>query len=155
MANKILEDIAASAAMEITLNALASSVVGVGRQSTIIDNTTNRYRDILLYVKLTQGTSPTGGRGANVYFIRDDDDGHRGDGAGAGDAGITVLNLPLIGGVINKASPATDEIMYGEFLIHRPGPKWGIAIVHDTGVNLKNTDGDHWARYIGLNPEIQ
>ena len=57
--------------------------------------------------------------------------------------------------MINKASPATGEIMYGEFLVRRPGPTWGIVIVQDTGKDLNVTGSNHWVRWIGLNPEVQ
>lgn len=50
----------ASTALTISLGGLASSTVGAGRQSDIVDNTVNRYQDVLLFVKLKQGTTPTG-----------------------------------------------------------------------------------------------
>lgn len=155
--SEIMEKFGSSTALTITLASLASSAAGVGRQSTIVDNTTNRYRDVLLYIKIKQGTSPTGSRSVKVYGIRDDNNAtnHRTDGAGAIDAGLTVLNAPLIGVGMNKSSPATGDLIYIECLFHRPGPKWGIAIVHDTGVALDATGGNHWARYVGINPENQ
>ena len=155
--NEISDRFDASTAFTITLAALATSTAGVGRQSTIVDNTANKYLDVLVYVKLKQGTSPTGNRAAFVYLIRDDNNAtnHRSDGAGASDAGLTVQNAMLLGSMVNKGTPATGDLLYGEFLVHRPGPKWGIAIVHDTGVNLDSTESNHWARYVGLNPDIQ
>lgn len=157
MPNEIKDKYAASSALTITLASLATSTAGVGRQSTIVDNSSSKYQDVLIYVKITQGTTPSGSKSVQVYLIRDDNDGtnHRTDGAGASDAGLTVLNAQLIGVMRNLATPSTGEVMYGEFLIHRPGPKWGIAIVHDTGVNLNATGGNHWVRYVGLNPEVQ
>jgi hypothetical protein len=32
---------------------------------------------------------------------------------------------------------------------------WGIAISHDTGVNLNSTSGDHAVYFVGENPEAQ
>lgn len=155
MANEIKAKFSSSAALNITLASLASSAVGVGRQSDIVDNTVNRFQEILIYVKLKQGTSPSGNKSAQIYLIRDDNAGHRSDGAGVSDAAITVLNAALIGVMQNKSSPATGEEMYGEFRIVNPGPKWGIAIVHDTAVNLDATGGNHHVKFIGVNPEIQ
>lgn len=157
MANEIKDLIGASTALTITLASLATSTAGVGRQSTIVDNTTARYQLITLYFKIKLGTSPTGNKSVQVYFIFDDNNAtnHRTDGAGASDAGLTVLNAPLIGVMIDKASPATGDLLYGEFKVKNPGPKWGIAIVHDTGVNLDATEGNHWYRYVGSNPEVQ
>src|SRR4029079_15117252 len=104
-----------------------------------------------------QGTNPIGNRGAQVYLIRDDNHGsnYRSDGATDVDAALTVLNAQFIGGLANKSTPATGDAVFGEFLVHRPGPKWGIAIVHDTGVALDATAGSHYLRFVGLNPEVQ
>ncbi|OHD27818.1 MAG: hypothetical protein A2Y38_25085 [Spirochaetes bacterium GWB1_59_5] len=157
--NEITDRFDASTALTITLASLASSLSGAGRQSTIVDNTANKYLDVLLYVKITQsGTvTPTGNKAVYVYLIRDDNHAtnHRSDGAGAADAALTVQNAELIDTIVNKSSPATSEILYGEVLIHRPGPKWGIAIVHDTGTGLHATEANHWVRFVGLNPDVQ
>jgi len=124
----------------------------------LVDNSSDRYQDVLVYVKITQGTSPTGNRTVQVFLLRDDADSstpHITDGAGENNAGLTVQNAQLIGVMMNKASPTTGDVLYGEFVVNRPGPKWGIAIVHDTNADLKATDADHWVRYVGLNPEVQ
>lgn len=146
----------ASTALTITLASLASSTAGVGWQSTIVDNTTNRYQDVLVFFKIKQGTSPTGDKSVKVYLIRDDNHAtnHRSDGAGASDAALTVLNAKLIKTVFNKSAPATGEEVYGDILINRPGPKWGIAIVQSTGVPLDSNGANHWVRFIGLNQEF-
>lgn len=157
MANEIKDKFAASTALTITLASLASSTAGVGRQSDIVDNTTNRYQSVLLFVKIKLGTTPTGNKGAYVYLIRDDNNGtnHRSDGAGATDAAITILNAQLVGVLINKSSPSTGDVLYGEFLVDRPGPKWGVAVVHDTVAAFDSTGSNHWVRYVGMNPEVQ
>lgn len=155
---EIKDKFSTSAALTITLASLASSTSGVGRQSTLVDNSTTRYQDLLVYVKLTQGTTPTGSKAAYAYLIRSDKDAttpHRTDGAGASDAAWTALNARLVGVLRNKTSPATGDVLYGEFAISAPGPEWGIAIVHDTGVALNATAGNHWVRWIGRNPESQ
>lgn len=156
-ASEINDLIGTSTALTITLASLGSSTSGVGRQSDIIDNTTARYQLIRIYLKFKQGTSPTGNKSVYVYAIRDDNDAtnHRTDGAGSADAALTVLNAPLVGVGYNKSSPATGDIIYVECDIWHPGKKWGIAVVHDTGVNADSTGGNHWARYQGFNPESQ
>ncbi len=157
MANEIRDLHDASTALTITLASLATSTVGVGRQSTIVDNTTNLYMDILVYVKIELGTSPVGDKSVQVYIILDDNHAtnHRSDGAGASDAGLTILNATLIDVMRDLSSPSTGDILYGEFLVNRPGPKWGIAITHDTGVNLDSTGSNHWVRFVGINPNVQ
>lgn len=158
MANDILEKFGASTEIVITLASLASSTVGLGRQGTIVDNTliTARFRDILIWAFVKQGTNPTGSRKAVLYLIRDDNNGHRDDGAGTSDAAITILNASIINVGINKSSPATGEVIYiPSAIIHRPGPKWTVALTHDTAVNLDSTENNSRVFFIGLNPEIQ
>lgn len=155
MPNEIKDKLTTSAALTITVASLAD---GSARQSTLINNATNRYQDLLIYVKLKTGTSPTGNKTCNIYLVRGDDDSgteHLSDGAGASDAAITILNAQLIGTVKTKASPATGDVLYGEFLVHRPGPTWGIAVENNTGAALDSTGSNHWLRWIGLNPEVQ
>lgn len=158
MPNEIKSLLDASAALTVTLASLASSTSGAGRQSTIVDNTTERYQRLLIYAKITLGTSPSGNTNVLLYLIRDDNDAttpHRTDGAGASDAAITIKNARLIGSMQAGSSPSTGDALYGEFVVDEPGPKWGIAVVHNTGVNLDATPGNHWVRYVGVNPEVQ
>jgi len=156
MPTEIKDKYSTSTALTITLNGLGN---GIARQSTIVDNTSNRYSRIVIYAKLRQSTSvtPTGNRTCTFYLLRDDNHGtnHRTDGAGASDTTITIQNAQLIGVLNNKPSPSTGDYLYGEFIIDNPGPKWGIAVQNDTGQALGSTAGDHWLRYVGINPEAQ
>ena len=164
MANEIKDKFAASTALTFKVDSagagairgLASSTAGVGVQSDVVDNTTNKYQDLEILVNIKQGTSPTGNKGVQFYIVRCDDDGtpHRDDGAGAGFAALTVLNCELIGTLLNKAAPSTGDVLKGSFKVSRPGPKWAIAVVHDTVAALDDST-NHWVRYIGLNPEVQ
>ena len=155
MANEILDKFSTSAALTITVASLTN---GSGRQSTLIDNATARFQDLLIYAKIKMGTTPVGDSTVDFYLIRGDDDStteHLSDGAGASDAALTVVNAQLIGTVKTIAAPSTGDVLYGEFLIHRPGPTWGIAVVNNSGATLDTTGSNHWLRYIGLNPEVQ
>lgn len=156
MPNEIKELFDSSTALTITLASLASSTTGVGRQSAIVDNTSEKYQKIILYVKITVGTTPTANRTIRLYLIRDDnnDTNHRSDGAGASDAGLTVNNARPIGSILVPAN-TSNVAYYAEFEIYDPGPKWGVAVVHDTGANLNATASNHWIRYVGVNPEVQ
>lgn len=157
MANEIKELFSSSAALTITIASLATSTVGVGRQSTIVDNTTTRYQKILLYCLCTTGTTPTANRTIRYYLIRDDSNSgtaYRSDNAGASDAAFTVKMAQPIGSLY--VDVATSNLgYYGDFVIENPGPKWGVAIVHDTAVNLNSTAGNHYIRWVGVNPEVQ
>ncbi len=155
MPNEIKDKLGTSTALTITLASLADAA---GRQSTIVDNTANRFSEVIVFLKIKMGASaPNANSIVEVYLIRDDNDGtnHRSDGAGASDAALTPLNAQLIGAMRNKASPAGGDLLYGEFLVHRPGHKWGIAVVNRTGQAFDSTGGNHWARYMGVNQEIQ
>jgi hypothetical protein len=157
MANAIKPLHASVSALTITLASLASSTSGVGRQSTIVDNSTNRYKRIQLSISTKLGTSPTGPRGVYIHLIRSNNDGTPilDDAAGASDAAHTVLNAPLVGVLMTKTSPATGDVLAGNFIIENPGPKWGVSINHDTGVNLDSTGGNHVVSFIGIVDEIQ
>ena len=155
MPNEVKELFSSVSNFTITLASLASSTAGVGRQSTMIDNTTTRAGRVFVFVKIKQGTSPTSARGVYIYGIRGDAT-NRDDAAGASDAALTVLNCPLIGVLANKASgAATGDVVQGWFVFDNPGREFGIAIVHDTGVNLDSTEGNHAYKYMLDNPEVQ
>jgi hypothetical protein len=156
MANEIKDKFSTSAPMTISLGSLAD---GAGRQSAMVDNAAARYPEILVYVKCKMGSSaPHANSIVEVYLIRGDKDAtteHRSDGAGASDAALTPLNAQLIGALRNKASPLAGDVLYGEFVVHRPGPGWGVAIFNRTGQAFDGTGGNHWVRYVGVNPEVQ
>jgi hypothetical protein len=155
MPNKIQAEHGASTAMTITLASLATSTVGVGRQSTMIDNTDNAQM-VRVYYKVTTGTSPTVNKSIQFYLLCGDDPSSsniRTDNAGASDAALTVVTATLVNVV---QTTATSDVTYrGSFLIRNPGIEWGIAIVHDTGVNLNATAGNHSIRYVTEDQEVQ
>lgn len=154
MANEIRQKCSDPAALTITAASLASSTTFVGRQSTLVDNSATKYEKIILFVTLKQGTSPTGSRGAYIFTLRTDGTVYP-DGAGNDDAAITILNAEPLGALVNKASPSTGDVMSGVFILNDPGPKWGVAFYHDTGVNLDSTGSNHAFRWIGVLPEVQ
>jgi len=155
MANEIKDKFGTSTALTITLASLANLA---GRQSTLVDNTTNRYQDFLLFVNIKTANTPNAYSIVEVYLIRSDNDAtteHRDDGAGTSDAALTPLNCQLIGTLRSSAAPGTGEALKGSFLVHRPGPEWGVAVFNRTGQALDATGTNHWVRYMGLNPEVQ
>lgn len=152
MANEIKQKFGTPAALTMTIAALASSTAGVGRQSTTVDNSTTRYQKLVIMAKVTTGTSPTTAKSIKLYLIRSDGTYYT-DGAGASDAALTVVNAQLIAAVATIAT--NDKPYYLEATIYDPPDEWGVAIVHDTGVNLNSTGGNHYVRYVGMNPEVQ
>jgi hypothetical protein len=141
---------AAGAAFTVTLASLASSTSGVGRQSTIIDNTSNLYLSALVALAIKAGTTPTANSLIYVYLIRDDNDTPViDDNGGASDAAITIVNAPLLGVIL--VNSATSNLVYSRIFdtsqLGPLGPKWGIAIVNSSGVAL-NASG-HVTEWVG------
>lgn len=139
----------------ITLAALASSAVGVGRQSVLIDNTANRFSEANIYCKFTVGT-PTANTLIYVYLLRRDNVSLADDNAGTGDASLTVVNAPLLGNVL--VSGTTVNAAYSASFNTRQfgalGPQWGVAVVNSSGATLNGTAGSHSITYVGINPSL-
>lgn len=155
MTTPITSNFGTSTAMTITLASLASSTVGVGRQSSMIDNSSSLAQMIRIYFKVTTGTSPTANRSIQFYLLTADlisSPNIITDGAGASDAGLTIVSAPLV--YVIPTSNTSDKVYQGSFLIRNPGVSWGIAIVHDTAVNLNSTGSNHSLRYISENQQI-
>jgi hypothetical protein len=155
MANEIKAKYGASTALTITLASLATSTAGVGRQSTMVDNSSNKFQRVHVFFLVTTGTSPTANKGIMFYLIKGDDPtaNIRTDNAGASDAALTVVTADQVYGA--ATSNVSDTGYRGSFVIENPGPAWGIAVVHDTAVNLNATAGNHSIRFVGENPEVQ
>ena len=153
----ITDKFASDTTFTITLASLANSSSGVGRQSTLVDNTTNKYVSALVYLSITVGTSPTANTPIYVYLLRSNNDNPIvDDGGGSSDAGITIINAPLLG-VIN-CSATTSNVAYVGIFDTSPlgplGPKWGIAVVNNTGVALNSTEGNHLKTFIGITKNL-
>lgn len=135
-------------AMTITLASLASSTNGLSaRQSTLIDNSSTGAHRVYVTVKIKLGTSPTASKFIYVWGLRGDGT-DRDSSAGASDAALTIKNAYLLG-VIDTGSGATTGSVYRrEFVFEAPGREWGVAIGHDTGVNLDSTGGNHSVYYV-------
>jgi hypothetical protein len=141
----------ASAALTITLANLASSTTKVGQQATLIDNSVNRFDLIHLYGRITTGTSPTANRAISIWRIKGDAT-RRTDNAGASDAALTVRTAELIKQI--GTTNTSDQPYDWDAVITDPGPEWGIAITHDTGVNLKNNAADQYVHWVGEHTEV-
>jgi len=156
--------VGSSSALTITLASLASSTTNVGRQSTMVDNSTTRYGRVLVSVSIKLGTSPSASKAIYVYGIRSNKDATaiRDDGAGASDAAWTRKNAEYLyypntrrPSIIYCGAAATGDVFKQTFYFDDPGPEWGVGIVHDTGANLDSTGGNHVISYLGENPEAQ
>jgi hypothetical protein len=146
----------APAAFTITLASLASSTAGVGRQSTEIDNTTNKFNRIEVSASIKLGTSPSSNAAVYLYLIRNNNDGTpiRDDGASASDAAWTQKAAQLIGVLPTGPSAATGDVLRGNFIINDPGAKWSVGVVNSSGVALDSTGGNHVMSWNGMTIDI-
>lgn len=143
-----------SAALTITLAALATSTT-VGRQATVVDNSSNLYDDALVTVIIGTSASAIGSSKSVSTYLSGSEDGTNFDqddaAMGASDAGYTInlpSNLPT-GMVMN--TPTTSKTYNRTFSIAalKGGVmprKWTIVVCNDTNQNL----GTSSASYSGI-----
>jgi hypothetical protein len=136
------EALAASSALTITLNSLATSAT-VGRASTAVDNSSNLYLDALIEVTLALTTGTIGSdKAVYVYGYGSVDGTNYSEAVTGSDAGYTIDNpsgLPLLGVVpfaaqslTRRSRPLSVAAGFGGVL----PLKWGIVVVNFTGIAL-------------------
>lgn len=139
-----------AADLTITLASLASDTALIaGRQSTAIANTTDLAIVIDLFVKVTTGTTPTASRQIEIWMAGSVDETLFAAGAGASDANFSPTgqkgNMKLLHVI---PTDSTSDRGYQVALQDIPVfPSWAIFIVHNTGVNLNATGGNHKVTY--------
>lgn len=134
---------------------MASVVANAGRESTAVDNSTNKWVDALLVVKIKTGGSGTSSTGmVNIYAYGSVDGGSTYSGNATGsDASCTPTNMVQIGSIAVSAN-ATEyksavlsvAAAFGGSLPER----WGIAILNLTGATLDSTSGNFFAKWQGV-----
>ncbi len=136
----------------------ASLTEGSSRESTALDNTSNKYFDALVYVSIKlQSGSPASDKSIYVYAYGSEDGTNYTDNATGSDAAITLrspTNLKLIGVI---ATPDSGALTYKSHpmsvakafdgILPR---KWGIAVQNKTNITLDATGGNHAASYTGI-----
>ena len=152
---------ASSAAYTITLASLAtSSDFTAGRESSAVDNTSNKYLDYLVGGKITTGTSPTSAKSIRVFAYGSVDDSPTYpdvlDGTDSAETitSVDILNqMPMLAGLgVNNTSdraywmwPRSLGLAFGGVI-----PKFhGLYVAHDTAVNLNSTGGNHVLSHTG------
>ena len=153
----------ASVQLTITLASLANSATSVaGRQSTVVDNTSDLFLDALVGGQITTGTSPTSGGIIEVWaFAAENDTPTYPDGLGATDAAIAftsrdiaVASQALVTSlVVDTTSNQTYwfkatsiAALFGGVLPR----KWGVVVINSSGVALNATAGNHALFYTPL-----
>lgn len=146
----------AAATLTITLASLASDTSLIaGRQSTVIDNTSDLAIDSLVGGKVTTGTTPTTAKQIEVWAFGSYDGTTYSAGAGASNANFsptgekTLMKLLTI---IPTDGTSDHTYEWGPFSVAQAFggtmPKnWGIFIVHNTVAALNATGGNHEVKY--------
>lgn len=146
---------AAAATLTHSLASLASDTnLVAGRASTAVDNTTVDAIDCLVGGKVTTGTSPTADRQIEVWAYGSYDGTSFSGGATGSDANLTPQNKTLLKllTVIPTSNVSNKTYTWGPISIAQAfggvvPPEWGIFIVHNTGVALHATAGNHEVKY--------
>ena len=142
-----------STSITITLNSLASSATA-GRESTAIDNGTNKFLDALVYVTVNVGAgTPANDKCAYVYAYGSEDGTNYTDNATGSDAAITLrdpTNLKLVAVIAMPTASATYKVVFsiaqafGGILPR----KWGIVVRNYSGIALGASNNA--ASYTGI-----
>jgi hypothetical protein len=154
---------ASSADFTITLASLATdSNLLAGRESTSVDNTSNKYVDYLVGGKITTGTSPTASKQIEVYAYGSwDDSPTYPDVFDGTDSNETITSADIKQGAINllavlPTNNTSDRSYYlrATSIAQAFGgvvPKFfGLFVVHNTGVNFNSTGGNHDLSHTGI-----
>lgn len=155
---------ASSAAFTITIASLATDTnLLAGRQATVIDNTSNLYKDYYIGGFISTGTSPTSAKSIEVWCfgITEDSGPTYPDTLGATDANVTLTSTdiknaglrPIVSiptdNTSNRKYPVADISVASLFGGIVP-KKFGVYVVHNTGVNLHATAGNHGMYVTGV-----
>lgn len=146
-----------STSLTLTLASLASSATA-GQESTAVDNTSDKFIDVLVQVKTAiQTGSPANDKAVYVYAYGSEDGSTYTDNATGSNAAITLrapTNLRLIGviacpdsgALTYESQPMSVASAFGGIMPR----KWGIVVRNYTGLALSSTEGDHSYKYTGV-----
>ena len=151
------------------LSALASSATFVaGRESSQVDNTTNKYVDVLVSGSVSVGTTPTANTSILIYVYGADTslattaiDVLDGTDSAETLTNVGILNALRLGAAINVPA-ATTDVQYFVLpfsvaaLFGGVVPKfWGLFVAHNTAVNLRsNAINTNSFEYVGIKYDI-
>lgn len=160
-----------TAAITITLAGLGTSSSNViGRESTVVDNTTNKFVDVLVSGQITVGTTPTINTPIVVYVYAPLK-------VAASVSTYPIATAAALTGVDAAATFEADQRNGLKFaaamnviatsdraysfsfsvaaLFGGVMPlKWGIWVSNGTGVALNATAGNHWVHYTGIKYDV-
>jgi len=140
----------------VTLASLASSATA-GRESTVIDNSSNLYRDAIVTVKVKLQSGTIGNdKAVIVYAYGTVDGGTTYTGNATGSDAAYTMDDPTVLVPIGVIPTPTQSLTYtGTFRVaHAFGgvlpEKWGLFIRNYSGIALSATGSDHAVKYQGV-----
>jgi hypothetical protein len=166
MPNNVLIKYGSKQTVTCAVASLASDTnLLAGIESSVIDNTTDGYTDIIVSGKITTGTSPTASRQIEVWAIGWDGANWPDvfDGTSSGET-ITSSDIKnaICKTVAVMSTNNTSDRTYHFSGVSLRGAFGGclpskvvLFVVHNTGVNLNSTAGNHEFSYIGEYPQLQ
>ena len=160
MAILLSESLSAVTTFNITLNSLGGVTSAVGRESTVVDNSTTKYLDAICQVNVaTMGTAPTNDSAIYVYAYGANVSNNFTYPATGTDNAITLVAptcMPLVA-VIPYAATTTASLHSSPFSIASAfggalPNYWGIAVVNFCGSALSTDSATHpiGANWVGL-----
>lgn len=144
-----------SSAVTITLGSLAqSSTLTAGRESTAIDNTSNKYLDYLLAGKIRTGGTATASTRIQICVVAMMDDSTWPDVFDGTDSAETITNINMknciarIAADITIAATTATDYPFGPCSVAAlfggvMPKKFVVFVTHNTGGNLDSTNGNH------------
>lgn len=147
-----------STGLTCTLASLASSAT-VGRQCTIVDNTSNLYDDALVTIGVKTSASALANDKTVYVYVSGSEDGTNYDAddaaVGATDAAYTINSASNLKGPVAISAPSTSKTYFKTFSIAQffggvMPRKWTLVIVNYTGQALDSTEGNHTKSYTGI-----
>ena len=166
MPNSILKKYGSKTPITAAVASLVSDTnLLAGIESSIIDNSTDGFDDILLSGKITTGTSPTASRQIEVWAVAWD--GANWPDVFDGTSSAETITSSDIKNAICKPVAILATNNTSDRTYHFTGAslreafrgelpsKVVLFIAHNTGVNLNATAGNHEFSYVGVYPQVQ
>lgn len=160
---------ASTATLTITLASLASNanLIG-GQESNEVDNTSNKYTDVMIQGKITVGSTVTTSTQIQLYVWGSDTSAATKnldviDGVDSAESFATVGvrdSVVKLGKVISVDSTTANRTYYissfsiSELFGGNMPEYWGIWVTHNTGSNLNSTSSNHEITYTGIKYDI-
>jgi len=166
MPNNILKKYGSKTTVTAAVASLASDTnLLAGIESSVIDNSTDGFDDILLSGKSTTGTSPTASRQIEVWAVAWDGanwpDVFDGTTSGETITSSDIKNSICKAVAIMSTNATSDRVYHFTGVSLRAAfggelpSKVVLFIVHNTGVALNSTAGNHEFSYVGTYPQVQ